>query len=273
MKLKFLCPCLWVFAAAGGILRYIQLYFFFDEATGFLTDNGVLSFVLVLIFLAALVFLLRTGNGCRLFYRHLPSAVRTGAAGLAAAGSLAAAVWDLRNLSSGTALFPTAPLFALAADLAFGVSFASLTVSHIKGEAAFGRHPRLCLLPPIAVLARTIYLFSVYTPVSPSFVNAVNLLTLGMLMGFFLALGDHVADKSGSPLVKKSFLVCGGMAGVIGLCACVPHLICAAVGLVCFSSADVAHLWEIAAASLYALVCVQSVRGAVFKHAARRFRT
>ena len=257
MKIRFLAPFIWLAALAGIALRTAQLYFFFDSTTGFLHDSGLFSILLVVLAIASALIPALYMRRHELIYTEPQPQPGTGSGAiLAAAGTLAAALLDIRQLLASSSLASFAAV--LVADGLMLIPLCALAAGHFRGESLFNGHTALGLLPILALGIRAVYLFAVYTPTNSSFVNLLNLCALACQTAFFCSLAYLATDGEEAP--RLSLLLCGSAAAVIGLSASVPQLICLALARPCPASADPSHLLQTAALSVYALFFLPSLR-------------
>ena len=259
---------------AATAVRTAQLLLFYDADTGFTTDGGWLSGVLLgLAALGVFVPYIRTEGKDVFFPRK--QRLLCGLAALVAGGGLltGAGMAALQGMPSAavmtfSALTRGAYVFYLVASVLAGVSLLYAALCHFGGWNPFEKIRWLCLFPVLAIAAKALYLFAVYTPEDNAFVNLLNLGSLALLLGFFTHLGRGYAD--GDPVgSQKPLLLYAGGAAVAGLASSVPNLLCWVQGIPCVQSADISHLLAVGCVSVYALAMAL---GAYVQERSRHFK-
>ena len=259
---------------AAVAVRAVQLLLFYDADTGFTTDGGWLSGVLLgLAALGVLLPYLRT-EGNDVFYpkkQQLFCGVAASAAGCGlVAGACMAALQGAPavEVMSFSLLTRGAYVFYLVASALAGISLLYVALCYFGGWRPFENIRWLCLFPVLAMGAKALYLFAVYTPEDSAFVNLLNLGALALLLGFFTHLGRGYADGQPTGSLKPLLLYASG-AAVVGLASSVPNLLCWLLGIPCVQSADIPHLLAVGGVSVYALAVAL---GAYVRDRSRHFR-
>ena len=245
--------------------RCVQLFLFFDAESGFTTDGGWLSALVVVLAGLSLLLPVWRVDGRELV---LPEGRRV-LCGLAALlGGLAMLAGAVFAVLAGPPV-SSAMLFSLltrgtyvacvATTALGGIALCWLGVCHLLGRAPFAGCRWLCLLPVLTVGVRALYLFAVYSPEDLAFSNLLNWGALVLLLCFFTRLGRAFTAEEVPESLPPELLVFAAGAAAVGLACSAPNLLCLALGRACVRSADTAHQLTVLGMALYALAFALSL--------------
>lgn len=289
MKKTIILTMLGTVLATG--LRFCNFWFLYEQDTGFLKDNGILSFaavgVMLVILAAQLVFYWKNKSGLR--YVTGQSFSRAGVSLLSALTALYG-LWAMYNSYqaqllanvkevSPTGLSVRVPFMVMTGILALYLLFAA-AVHALGREELFGRAKVLELIPVLWGLLFILYVFIHY---SVSFLVSENIFVVFSACALTVALLNKAKFLSGADEGGRSFqklAAAGSFAFMIVISYTVSELLLAAAGGV--QPGDLPREVQLVAAvlALNALVFAATAKGEKMQlqktkpeHNGKRYRT